>query len=147
MQNFINLLSQNTTIKVFIICILFDVFLGCIRAIKEHDWNSTVGINGVLRKIGMIGSVFFLFATDLFINIDLLFMIPDELLTYVGITKVGVCDFFSILFILYEITSILKNMVLCGLPVPAFLKTKIESLLNTMTTELDGKGGVENENG
>lgn len=146
MQNFINLLSQNTTIKVFIICILFDVFLGCIRAIKEHDWNSTVGINGVLRKIGMIGSVFFLFATDLFINIDLLFMIPDELLTYVGITKVGVCDFFSILFILYEITSILKNMVLCGLPVPAFLKTKIESLLNTMTTELDGKGGVENEN-
>ncbi|HBF0943657.1 TPA: protein utxA, partial [Clostridioides difficile] len=37
--------------------------------------------------------------------------------------------------------SILKNMYLCGLPVPKRLKEKIGSLLDTMTDELNIKGG------
>ncbi|EQK77571.1 holin family protein, partial [Clostridioides difficile CD113] len=48
---------------------------------------------------------------------------------------------FSILFILYESVSILKNMYLCGLPVPRKLKDRIGSLLDTMTDELNVKGG------
>ncbi|WP_334291397.1 phage holin family protein [Clostridioides difficile] len=50
-------------------------------------------------------------------------------------------EFFSILFILYESVSILKNMYLCGLPVPKKLKDRIGNLLDTMTDELNVKGG------
>jgi toxin secretion/phage lysis holin len=48
----------------------------------------------------------------------------------------GVCELFCILFILYEIVSILKNMTLCGLPVPARLKSFIQKFLDDMTEEL-----------
>ena len=37
--------------------------------------------------------------------------------------------------------SILKNMCLCGLPIPNELRTGIEKWLDTMTSELEGKKG------
>ena len=46
------------------------------------------------------------------------------------------------MFILYEITSILKNMVLCGLPIPQKIKIAIEKLLDNLTSET---GGDKNE--
>jgi phage-related holin len=46
------------------------------------------------------------------------------------------------MFILYEITSILKNMVKCGLPIPKKIKRTIEKLLNNLTSET---GGEKNE--
>ncbi|MCW0837442.1 phage holin family protein, partial [Clostridioides difficile] len=57
------------------------------------------------------------------------------------LNHLGISEFFSILFILYESVSILKNMYLCGLPVPRKLKDRIGSLLDTMTDELNVKGG------
>ena len=36
---------------------------------------------------------------------------------------------------LYEATSVLKNMLLCGLPVPAGLREKLGAWLSTMTEE------------
>ena len=41
----------------------------------------------------------------------------------------------ALLFILYEATSVLKNMLLCGLPVPAGLREKLGAWLSTMTEE------------
>lgn len=60
MENIINDMSNNVIIKILIIALIFDIFLGSLRAIKEKKWNSTIGINGILRKIGMIGSIFFM---------------------------------------------------------------------------------------
>ncbi len=54
----------------------------------------------------------------------------------------GIFELFGIMFILYEITSILKNMVKCGLPIPKKIKTTIEKLLNNLTSET---GGEKNE--
>ena len=39
------------------------------------------------------------------------------------------------MFILYESSSILKNMVLCGLPIPLRIKKIIEKFLSDMTNE------------
>ena len=47
----------------------------------------------------------------------------------------GVTELFALLFILYEATSVLKNMLLCGLPVPAGLREKLGAWLSTMTEE------------
>ncbi len=135
----IGLLKFNNIIfYLLVISILLDVFLGSIRAIKERTWNSTVGINGILRKCAMIGSGVFLIVVDSILNIDLLFFVPDEILGFFGISFVGIFELFGIMFILYESSSILKNMVLCGLPIPSKIKIIIERFLSDMTSEVDG---------
>ena len=137
----ISLLKFNNIIfYLLVISILLDVFLGSIRAIKDRSWNSTVGINGILRKTAMIGSSVFLIVVDSILNIDLLFFIPDEVLNFLHINSVGIFELFGIMFILYESSSILKNMVLCGLPIPLKIKNVIEKFLSDMTSEGGGKG-------
>lgn len=136
MNNYISLVSNNLFVKIVIIAILLDTFLGALRALKERKFNSGIGIDGGIRKVAMLGCIAFLAALDMCFTFNLLFMLPQEWVGYLGITKLGLCEFFSLLFILYEAVSILKNMLLCGLPVPPKLKNKLESLLHTMTDEL-----------
>ena len=137
MEQFVKELIDNKLILVFGLLTFLDIFLGCIRAIKEHKWNSTVGINGGLRKVAMIGSLVFLLLADSLLHLNLLWILPKELQKY--FPSVGLATLFGILFILYEATSILKNMVLCGLPIPKKLKAKIEELLTNLTAELEEK--------
>ena len=75
-------------------------------------------------------------AADLLVHANVAFMIPNEYLQAIGLTKVGLYELFSLLFILYECVSILKNMVLCGLPVSAKMRDWLEEFLKDMTTEL-----------
>ncbi len=133
---------NNIIFYLLIATILLDVFLGSLRALKEKKWNSTVGINGILRKTAMIGSSIFLIIIDSILKIDLLFFIPKEITNTLKLNEVGIFELFGIMFILYEITSILKNMVKCGLPIPKRIKTTIEKLLNNLTSET---GGEKNE--
>lgn len=130
---------NNIIFYLLVISILLDVFLGSIRAIKDRSWNSTVGINGILRKTAMIGSSVFLIVVDSILNIDLLFFVPDEILGFFSINSVGIFELFGIMFILYESSSVLKNMVLCGLPIPLKIKKVIEKFLSDMTSEGGGK--------
>ena len=116
--------------------VLLDTVLGVLRAIKEHKFNSCVGIDGAIRKVAMILSVVFLMIIDASVKIDFLFMIPKEYLQYIGLERLGICELFCILYILYEAISILKNMTLCGLPVPTKIKKWIQKFLDDMTDEL-----------
>lgn len=133
---------NNIIFYLLIITILLDVFLGSLRALKEKKWNSTIGINGILRKTAMIGCSIFLIIIDSILKIDLLFFIPKEITNTLKLNEVGIFELFGIMFILYEITSILKNMVKCGLPIPKKIKRTIEKLLNNLTSET---GGEKNE--
>ena len=133
---------NNIIFYLLVTAILLDIFLGSLRALKEKKWNSTIGINGILRKTAMIGSSIFLIIIDSILKIDLLFFIPKEITNILKLNEVGIFELFGIMFILYEITSILKNMILCGLPIPKKIKTTIEKLLNNLTSET---GGEKNE--
>lgn len=137
MGDFLENLMDNQFVLIFSITTILDIFLGSIRAFKERKWNSTVGINGALRKVAMIGSLFFLAIMDSFLKINFLGFIPKEFASY--FPKIGLMGIFTILFVLYEFTSILKNMVLCGLPVPKKLENKVRELLKSFTTELEDK--------
>ena len=86
-----------------------------------------------------IVSVVGLAMLDKLIGFNMLPFVPEEVLKYIGITQVGICEFFCLLYIMYESISILKNMCLCGLPIPSKLRNGIEKWLDTMTSELDGK--------
>lgn len=136
MVNYINLLQSNSLIKIVLLAVVLDTILGVLRAVKERKFNSTVGINGAIRKAAMIISVAALMAFDMIAHFDMLFMVPEKYITAIGISKMGTCEFFCLLFILYEITSILKNMVLCGLPIPAKIKAVVEKFLDEMTEEV-----------
>lgn len=139
MDKIITLLSSNSFVKILLIAVALDTILGVLRAIKEHKFNSCVGIDGAIRKAGMLLSVCFLMATDVIMHINVLSMVPEEYVQLLGIDKMGICEFFSLLFILYELVSILKNMTLCGLPVPTKIKRWIQKFLDDMTEELPEK--------
>lgn len=136
MERIILLLGSNLFIRILLIAVALDTILGVLRAVKEHKFNSCVGIDGAIRKAAMILSVCLLMAMDVILNINILFMIPQQYIEILGINKLGICEFFCILFILYEMVSILKNMTLCGLPVPIKVKRWIQKFLEDMTEEL-----------
>lgn len=122
--------------KILLYAVIMDTILGVLRAIKEHKFNSCVGIDGAIRKAAMILSVVFLMFIDASVQIDFLFMIPTAYLQVIGLERLGICELFCLLYILYETISILKNMTLCGLPVPMKIKRWIQKFLDDMTDEL-----------
>ena len=69
-------------------------------------------------------------------DLDDLMKARKEYIQLLGIQKMGVCEFFCLLFVLYEVVSILKNMTLCGLPVPERVREYIQKFLDDMTDEL-----------
>ena len=136
MENIINLIEAHSFFVLLIYMVLLDTILGVLRAIKEKKFNSCVGIDGAIRKVGMLISVMVLMLVDKMVNIDFLFMIPEEYINMIGIAKMGICELFCLLFILYELVSVLKNMTLCGLPVPGKIKSYIHTFLDHLTDEL-----------
>ena len=126
MNKIIMLLAGNSFFRILLIAVTLDTILGVLRAIKEHKFNSCVGIDGAIRKSALLLSVCLLMAVDVILNINVLFMVPQDYIELLGIHKLGICEFFSIIFILYEIVSVLKNMTLCGLPVPAKIKRWVQ---------------------
>lgn len=136
LNEILTMIGAHSFFIILLYAVLLDTILGVLRAIKEHKFNSCVGIDGAIRKVAMLLSVVFLMFVDAMVQIDFLFMIPEDYIQYIGINRMGICELFCLLYILYEIVSILKNMTLCGLPVPTRLKTFIQKFLDNMTDEL-----------
>ncbi len=98
---------QNIFVKGVVLAIAMDTFLGCLRAAKFHKWNSSVGIDGGIRKAGMPVSVFFLVLVDMLLHFNALGLCGSEMqgaLARAGITNLGVAEFFCIVYVMYEAT-------------------------------------------
>lgn len=135
---FFSALVGNIFVKVFLIVVCADMVFGSLRAAKYHCWNSAVGIDGAIRKAGMVACVLLFTVMDMMIRADLTKWLPVDVqktLEAVGVVKVGTTELFALLFILYEAISVLKNMLLCGIPVPAGLRAKLAAWLDSMTDE------------
>ena len=133
-----NSVTHDIFIILVILCIAADTIFGCIRAVKFRKWNSSIGIDGGIRKITMLFSVLFLALVDLLVGINAAALLPDsgkEMMAALNLDHVGLAQFFCIVYILYEATSILKNMLLCGVPAPAGLEQKLAGWLDNMTDE------------
>ena len=136
---FVHLL-ENSNIKLLLIFIIFDIVFGILRAIKERKLNSTIGIDGMIRKAGMILSDCFLFIIDRIIDLNFVGFVPEEILSFLNLKFVGIGDLFNILFIIFESLSVLKNMYRCKLPIPKKLEKAIEKLLTEFTEEVKKEG-------
>ncbi len=135
----ITLIEAHSFFVVLLYAVMLDTILGVGRAAKEKKFNSSVGIDGGIRKAMMVATILVLMLVDAIVHIDLLFMVPTEYLQVIGIDHMGICEFFCLLFILFEVISILKNMVLCGLPVPYKLRIWVMEFLDKLTDEMPEK--------
>lgn len=129
-------LLEGKFLKALVICIVLDTIFGILRAIRERKLNSNIGIDGTIRKAGMLISIIFFGLLDIVLELNLLCFIPEEIRSVIHLDKVGISDLFNILFIVFEILSIFKNMIKCKLPIPKKLQKFLENTLNSFTTEL-----------
>lgn len=135
MDNFLSLLN-NDGMKILIVVIVLDLILGILRAIREKSINSCIGIDGMIRKVGMLIVVVFLIIIDTIINLDLIGFIPETIKETLKLGHVGISSLFNLLFIIFEILSIFKNMILCKLPIPKKLQVYLENIMKEFTGEL-----------
>lgn len=112
-----------------------DTVFGCFRAIKQHKFNSSFGIDGAIRKITMLLSLVFLVLLDTAVHINLMAFMPTEVLNMINLETVGTTEFFGLLYISYESVSILKNLTICGLPTKK-VEAKVRAFLGKYTDEM-----------
>ena len=136
MKEYYEIMVHNKGVQLLIIFITLDVIFGVLRAIKEGKLNSTIGIDGIIRKVGMIITICVCILVDIIISIDLIGFIPDKIKEVLGLSKIGISMLFNILYIIFEILSIFKNMYKCKLPLPKKLKVYLEKILKEFTSEL-----------
>ena len=136
LEQFLHEIAHNVFLQAAALWIVFDTFLGCIRAALDHEFNSSFGINGGIRKAGMLISLVFLMCFDVLSGFNLIGFIPEEIRMACGGVKVGTGEFFAILYFIYESISILKNMYRCKIPMPRWMVKKLEKFLKDMTGEM-----------
>lgn len=127
--------AGNKFLQLVLIAIVLDTLFGVLRAIKERRFNSNFGINGAIRKCGMLVCLLALTIVDRIAAVNLIGFIPEQVREYMAVDRIGTMEFFAILFVTYEIISILKNMYLCGLPVKKIWQT-VKAFLQKYTDEL-----------
>ena len=136
---FLEELMDNLWLQAAGLWIVFDTIMGCCRAATQHEFNSSFGINGGIRKAGMLISLVFLMSFDVLSGFNILKFIPEGYREIWGSPKIGTGEFFAALYFAYESISILKNMYILGIPMPSWMKTKLEKFLKEMTGELKEK--------
>ena len=110
--------------------------------LKRGNLIAALGLMGAIRKISMLVSVAFLLILDRIVGLNLIGFIPAAARAYLPANHIGVAEFFALLYIAYEVVSILKNMTLCGLPVKHLWQV-IRDGLKKYTSELpDNKDEV-----
>ena len=130
------ILVQNKIIQVMVIFIVLDVIFGVLRSFKEHKTNSTIGIDGIVRKIAMMFTIACCIVLDYIVEIDLIAFIPENIKEAINIGRVGTSQLFAFLYCIFEVLSIFKNMYKIGLPLPKKLKTFLEKILKDFTSEI-----------
>lgn len=128
----------NPIFRLVAILIVFDTIMGVLRAIKERRFNSCIGINGAIRKAAMMVSLLFLALADTVLSLNLIGFIPAEAWQAIGMAapaRIGMAEFFALLFIAYEVVSVLKNMTLAGLPIKRVWEN-VKKFLTKFTDEM-----------
>ena len=97
--------ASNKIMEIVVICIVMDTIFGVLRAIKEKKFNSNFGINGAIRKVGMLISLVLLALVDSIIRLNLIGFIPAGARTYLPGQTVGTMEFFALLYICLLYTS------------------------------------------
>ena len=132
----IEILVENKVLQVLAIFLAMDTIFGVLRSFKEHRTNSTIGIDGIVRKIAMLTAIVICIIIDFIVKIDFVNFIPEDIRVTLSIGQVGLSYLFGMLYCLFEVLSIFKNMIKIGIPLPIKLKKFLEKLLKEYTKEI-----------
>lgn len=147
MREFIATVADCGIARLLVILILMDVVLGVLRSIKYGKLNSSIGINGIIRKSCMFITVICMNMVDVIFNLNVVGYVPDEIVSFLGLSSIGVAEGFALIFILCEAISVLKNMLLCGVPLPKGLIKRLYGILDKWTDEVNDFNLLEDETG
>lgn len=142
MDVLLNYLHQHTTIIIVAVAIIFDTLLGFFLSVKDKKTYSSIGIDGMIRKASMLACIVFLVCLDYILHINIIGWLPEQILQIfkiIHMDNIGISDVFSVLFVVFELLSILKNWALMGLPMFKGVNEWIEKFLETFTEELPKK--------
>ena len=140
-MQFFKIIYNLKEFKVLLVLVVLDTIFGILRAIKEKKVNSNIGIDGCIRKVGMLLSIIFFIMIDLIVELNLIGFLPEAILEVLPIKQVGLSFLFTFLYIVFEFLSVLKNMIRCKLPIPKKFQKFLEDIFKRYTTELDEKKG------
>lgn len=104
----------DSLIRTLLIIIVLDYITGIIKALIKKKLNSTIGIKGIIKKLG------YLLVVILVTNID----------NILGDNTQALRTLVLYFFIANESISILENWALIGLPLPQKLYNSLEKLKN-----------------
>ena len=117
---------------------IIDFITGLMAAYSKHELNSSVGFNGICRKISMYCLVGVAHIIDLY-------MLGDT-----AMLKTSVTLFYAV----NEGISIFENVDVLGIPIPQFLKDRLFNLKEQITsqsksqnTSQDGNDQSDNQDG
>ena len=110
-------------VKVLITFSIIDFITGLMAAYTKHELNSSVGFNGICRKISMFCLVGVAHIIDLY-------MLGDT-----AMLKTSVTLFYAV----NEGISIFENVNVLGIPIPQFLKDRLFNLKEQITTQRNDK--------
>ena len=102
-------------------------------ALKNNGYDARFAS---LNEDGSVNVENLLSLIDNIVEIDLISFIPSNVKEVLHLSKIGASSLFSILFVVFEILSVLKNMVLCKLPIPKKLQAIFEKLMKDLTEEI-----------
>ncbi|CAI3328155.1 phage holin family protein [Enterococcus cecorum] len=118
LKEFSNLLN-NLWIHVFIILVAFDILTGLVKGMKKNSTNSTKGLTGMIKHLLVV----------------ILIITAYPYLSLLGLQP------YANAFVLYYIASyaisITENLGQMGVPIPEFIKSRIEKLRD-LTDKGDG---------
>ena len=72
MKEYYEIMVHNKGVQLLIIFITLDVIFGVLRAIREGKLNSSIGIDGIIRKVGMIVTICVSILVDMIVSVDLI---------------------------------------------------------------------------
>lgn len=99
-----------------IIMMAFDIVTGYLNAWAKHEIQSSKMRSGIVKKAGEISAILIL-----------------EIITFAMHIPFDLVKFFSILITFTEINSIIENLDKMGVPVPTWLKSRINNDIDNMT--------------
>lgn len=135
-MEFFRSLLNSASLQILCVVIVLDLVFGVLRAIKEKSINSSIGIDGMIRKVGMLITVIVLAFIDRLVHIDFIGFIPETAKEILHLNKIGIMEVFNILFVIFEVLSIFKNMILIKMPIPKKLQNYLEKIMKEFTGEI-----------
>ena len=99
-----------------IIMMAFDIVTGYLNAWSKHEIQSSKMRSGIVKKAGEISAILIL-----------------EIITFAMKIPFDLVKFFSILIIFTELNSIIENLDKMGVPIPVWLKSRINNDIESMT--------------